>query len=79
MRSSSLLQARKPQRGTGHLGPVSIFGVKGNPACWHDIFDFDYCCDRRHGPRGVEEHETECLATLMVMLFWKVYSGLLYH
>ncbi|CAK9000576.1 Protein O-glucosyltransferase 2 (Endoplasmic reticulum resident protein 58) (ER protein 58) (ERp58) (KDEL motif-containing protein 1) (Protein O-xylosyltransferase POGLUT2) [Durusdinium trenchii] len=29
--------------------------VAGNPACWHDIFDFDYCCDRRHGPRGNAE------------------------
>lgn len=24
----------------------------GNPGCWHDIFDFDYCCDLRHGAAG---------------------------
>lgn len=29
--------------------------VAGNPSCWHDIFDFDYCCDRRHGPTGNSE------------------------
>ncbi|CAJ1366417.1 unnamed protein product, partial [Effrenium voratum] len=30
-------------------------GVRGNPGCWHDIFDFDYCCDLRHGAAGNDE------------------------
>lgn len=24
----------------------------GDPACWHSIYNFDFCCDARHGPTG---------------------------
>ena len=58
------------------MGPVQIIGQNwctglssgwGNPSCWHDVFNFDYCCHSRHGPTG-HAHVTRCLMTAFCWL-----------
>ena len=50
----------------------------GNPSCWHDIFDFDYCCDRRHGPTGASQPSavTCCDLIFDIVQIWMIWMWL---